>query len=75
MPGIRLVVIGDGPEMKWLKKKLPDAKFTGLLTGASLATAFASLDVFVHTGENETFCQTIQEAQASAYHVLCELVG
>lgn len=75
LPEIRLVVIGDGPEMKWLNKKLPQATFTGMLTGADLATAFASLDLFVHTGQNETFCQTIQEAQASGVPVVAPAKG
>ena len=37
----------------------------GSLTGAELAAAYASFDVFVHTGTEETFGQTVQEAHAS----------
>lgn len=64
-PSIQLVIVGGGPEKPALEAALPGAIFTGPLSGEALAEAYASLDLFVHTGEFETFGQTIQEAQAS----------
>ena len=75
IPGVRVVVIGAGPAGKQLRQQMPRATFLGELVGDALATAFASLDVFVHTGAHETFCQTVQEAMASGVPVIAPAAG
>lgn len=74
-PRTRLVLVGCGPEEERLRGLLPDAHFTGLLHGEDLSRAYASLDVFVHTGRFETFCQSAQEALASAVPVVAPGAG
>lgn len=75
LDGVRVVVVGDGPSESSLRGALPGAAFLGRRTGDDLARIFASLDVFVHTGPFETFCQTVQEAMSSGVPVVAPAVG
>ncbi len=57
-----IVIVGDGPARAELARSLPNAHFAGFQSGQDLARHVASLDIFVHTGVHETFCQAVQEA-------------
>ncbi|GAA3805934.1 glycosyltransferase family 1 protein [Nocardioides panacisoli] len=74
-PRHALVLVGGGPEEQRLRALLPNAHFLGLLHGEELSRAYASLDVFVHTGRFETFCQSAQEALASGVPVVAPRAG
>jgi phosphatidylinositol alpha 1,6-mannosyltransferase len=75
LPGVRLVIVGDGPAGVTLRKALPHATFLGVRRGLQLARIYASFDVFAHTGPYETFGQAVQEAMASGLPVVAPNAG
>jgi len=75
VPGVKLVIVGEGPAEKRLRTLLPQALFLGFLDGRRLSQAYACLDVFVHTGADETYCQAVQEAMASGVPVVAPASG
>jgi glycosyltransferase involved in cell wall biosynthesis len=66
----RVLVIGEGPARPWFEEQLPDAIFTGQLTGDDLARAFASSDVFLNPSITEAFGNVTLEAMACALPVI-----
>lgn len=66
---LRLVIVGDGPMRAELQRQLPEATFTGWLSGAELAQAYASADIFVFPSVVETFGNVVTEAMASGLAV------
>ena len=77
LPGLALAVVGDGPARPAVEEQLRGMPVTwlGALRGAELATAYAAFDVFAHTGTEETFGQTVQEAHASGLPVIAPRAG
>ena len=67
---LKVLVIGEGPARGWFAARLPDAVFTGQLTGTELATALASADVFLNPSITEAFGNVTQEAMACALPVV-----
>ena len=72
---IQLVIVGEGPARSRLERVLKNARFVGYQSGDDLARYYASLDIFVHTGKHETFCQSVQEALASGVPVIAPNFG
>lgn len=62
---IRAMIVGSGPAKKELEHMLPEAHFTGFITGDELSRAYASSDIFLFPSETETFGNVTLEAMSS----------
>ncbi len=72
---LRVVAIGDGPARDYFEERLPNAVFTGQLTGAELAVALASCDVFLNPSITETFGNVTLEAMACGLPVIAAVAS
>jgi phosphatidylinositol alpha 1,6-mannosyltransferase len=77
IPDTSFVIVGDGPERISLEQKFQGAnvQFVGKQSGEDLANWYAAMDAFVHFGTEETYGQTIQEAQAAGVPVIAPNSG
>jgi len=77
VPGIHVVIVGDGPSRPSVTNALSNIPhtLTGALRGPALHRIYGAFDIFVHTGEEETFGQTLQEAHASGLPVIAPAIG
>jgi glycosyltransferase involved in cell wall biosynthesis len=66
----RVLVIGEGPARPWFEQQLPQAIFTGQLTGNDLSRALASSDLLLNPSITEAFGNVTLEAMACALPVI-----
>src|SRR6185437_4644520 len=72
---VQLSIVGYGPYSASLAKLMPEACYTGYLSGTELARAYASSDIFVFPSTTDTFGNVIIEAQAAGLPVIVSDAG
>src|SRR5690348_286991 len=68
--GHRVLVIGEGPARPCFEEQLPQAIFTGQLTGDELARSLASADLLLNPSITEAFGNVTLEAMACGLPVI-----
>ncbi len=75
LAGVRVVLVGDGPERRRLADRLPGARLLGALQTGDLSVVLPSLDVLVHPGTHQTCAHVLREAAASGVPVVAPAAG
>jgi len=70
-----VAIVGDGPYREEMSKLLPDAIFTGIITGHELGVAYASADLFLFPSTTDTFGNVVIEAMAAGLPTLVSDIG
>ena len=61
----KFLIVGHGGDEAWLRERMPQAEFTGVLRGEELSRAYANMDLFVFPSHTDTFGNVVLEALAS----------
>jgi phosphatidylinositol alpha 1,6-mannosyltransferase len=64
------LIVGQGGDEAWLRERLPQAEFAGVLRGEELARAYANMDLFVFPSHTDTFGNVVLESLASGVPAL-----
>lgn len=77
IPGIRVAILGEGPEKARLQEIFKDTPtlFPGFLSGSGLTQAFASADAFLFPSDTETLGFVAMESLASGTPVVGARAG
>lgn len=67
---VRAAVVGDGVYTAELKRQVPDAIFTGILSGEELAKCYASADLFLFPSVTDTYGNVVVESQSSGLPII-----
>ena len=67
---VRLVLVGDGPELPKIREQHPEVICCGMQRGEDLAAHYASGDVFLFPSKTDTFGNVVTEAMASGLAVI-----
>ncbi|OHD66804.1 MAG: hypothetical protein A2176_09990 [Spirochaetes bacterium RBG_13_51_14] len=74
-PNMKMVITGDGPQRKYMEKRMPGAVFTGKVLHDDLPRLYASCDIFLFPSITETFGNVNLEAMASGLPVVAAAKG
>lgn len=69
-PGLKLVLVGDGPMAEALRKRNVGYVIAGRLVNGELSAHYASADIFLFASTTETFGNVVLEAMASGLGIV-----